>query len=157
MTLSNYLLNNINVLTGPTLVIIGWVVIYRNARKIATRSETKSLIDDVISILNAMESLATEYWLSGRQSRMETEQFIVIFNAKLLTLNSRLEVLKARKVNVNNVNIGDLYEQMTLDCEQVDRMPTAEKYQKVQKILEGLNNAAASLYQEFQNAHQPIH
>lgn len=147
----------VNILSGPALVIIGWVVIYRNARKIATRSETKALIDDVISILNSIESLATDYWLAGRRNRMETEQFIVVFNAKLLTLNNRLDVLKERKIRIDNVNMGNLHEQITLDCEQVDKIPASEKYYKVQQILESLNVAVSGLYKEFQNAHRPIH
>lgn len=139
------------------LVIIGWLVIYKNARKIATRGETKSLIDDVIKILYDIEELSVAYWLSGRKGRIDSEEFLLLFNAKLLTLNSRLEILKDRKINVEVIDLADISECITFRCEDVDRMQSTEKRERVQTFLDTINAANEKLYKEFQKLHKPVY
>lgn len=144
-------------LLGLLLVIIGWTVIYRNARRIATRAETKSLIDDLFRIFDSIESLAVDYWLSGRKNRIDSEEFTLLFNAKLLTLDSRLKLLQLRKVDVSVVDLSELAELITIDCEDVDRKSDSDKRSRVQLILDYINKSTVDLYTNFQQANKPIH
>lgn len=139
------------------LVIIGWLVIYKNARKIATRSENKSLIDDVIKILDDIETLSVAYWLSGRKNRIESEEFLLLFNAKLLTLNNRLGILKDRRVEISVVDLAKISECITFQCEDVDSFPNSVKRERVQTFLDTINASNEGLYKEFQNLHKPVY
>ncbi|EFF5321259.1 hypothetical protein BBD90_005287, partial [Escherichia coli] len=46
------------------LVFIGWFVTYNNSLKIATRSESKSIIDAIAKILNEISDLSLDYWVN---------------------------------------------------------------------------------------------
>ncbi|MBT0024042.1 hypothetical protein WKI32_11560 [Vibrio alginolyticus] len=144
-------------LISVLLVIIGWAVIYRNAVKIATRAETKSLMDDLFRIFDSIESLSVDYWLSGRKNRIDSDEFTLLFNAKLLTLNSRLEQLEHRKVDVSEVDLSKLAELITIDCEDVDRKSDSDKRARVQLILDHINKSTVGLYSNFQHANKPVH
>lgn len=144
-------------LVSLVLVVIGWLVIYKNARKIATRGESKSLVDDVIKVLDQIESLSVTYWLAGRQKRIESEEFTLLFNAKLLTLNSRLEILKARNVDTSVVDLAQLAECITYQCEDVDRISSSDRRARVQSFLDIINSSNEKLYQEFQKLHKPVY
>lgn len=139
------------------LVIVGWIVIYRNARKIATRAETKSLLDDLFKVLDSIENLATTYWLSGRKNRIDSDEFTLLFNAKLLTLHSRLELLSNRKVDTSDIDLSSLAELVTMDCEDVDRKTDNDKRVRVQLILDHINSSSVKLYSKFQQANKPVH
>ncbi|EGR0055493.1 hypothetical protein M2G96_07585 [Vibrio vulnificus] len=136
-------------------VIVGWKVIYRNAKKLATRTESKSFIEDTTKILSEIETLAVEYWLAGRKSRMETEQYVLIINAKLLTLNSRLNILESRAIDTSVVDLSQILEFTTLECENVDRIKDSQKRERVQSLLDEINTAHVKLYSQYQEVYKP--
>ena len=137
------------------LVIIGWRVIYHNAKKLATRTESKSFIEDVTKILADIENLSVDYWLAGRRSRIETEQFILLINAKLITLKSRLDILKNRAINIDVVDLSKILEYSTLECEEVDSKSDSYKRERVQELLDEINTAHSNLYNQFQELYKP--
>ncbi|OEE52713.1 hypothetical protein [Vibrio splendidus] len=137
------------------LVIVGWRVIYHNAKKLATRTESKSFIEDTTKILSDIESLSVDYWLAGRKTRIETEQFVLLVNAKLITLNSRLEILAGRAINVEVVDLSNILQYSTLECEDVDRKSDLYRRERVQVLLDEINSAHANLYKQYQNVYKP--
>jgi len=137
------------------LIILGWKVIYNNAKKIATRNENKSLIDNVVSILNEMEILVTGYWLSTKKNRLGSEEYQVICSAKLLKLNSRLSFLYERGLNISDVDLAILSEHMTLNCERVNSRSNSNNREQAQLFLEEVNKCINSLYANFQIRHKP--
>lgn len=139
------------------LVIAGWFVVYRNAKRLATRNETKSILDSALSALDCLENLAVDYWLSGRQKRKDTDEFILLISAKLLTFHNRLELLKKRKVRTEIIDLSELATLMTIDCEDVDRMQADNRRERVQEILDSTNNIHSLLYEEFHRMYRPSH
>nr|WP_319537241.1 hypothetical protein [uncultured Vibrio sp.] len=142
-------------LASLSLVIVGWFIIYRNAKRLATRAETKSILDSALSELASIESMAVEYWLAGRQKRIESDEFILLISSKLLTFHSRLQLLHGRKVNIQGVDLGDLSTLITIDCEEVDRMQPEAKRERVQEILDSANAVHNELYDEFHTIYKP--
>lgn len=55
-------------LASIVLVFIGWAVTYNNSAKLATRSESKSLVDALSKLLNEVSDLAIDYWLDRCKS-----------------------------------------------------------------------------------------
>lgn len=137
------------------LVIIGWNIIYRNAKKLATRTETKSLLDDAMTILSGIEKVSIDYWLSGRKNRIESEQFILLTNAKLLTFVNRLKFLEKRNIDIKVVNLAKLSTLITNDCEDVDRRSNEDNRERVQLLLELLNDIHEKLYDDFHKLYKP--
>ena len=67
---------HLNILIPTILVIIGWRFLYLNAKKLATRSETKSSIDSVVSIMEEIDKLAITFWLSiSKDNQVEHEKY----------------------------------------------------------------------------------
>ncbi|MGR5390822.1 hypothetical protein [Vibrio crassostreae] len=137
------------------LVIVGWGIIYRNAKKLATRTETKSFIDEVTKQLAVIETNCVDYWLSGRTRRVETDEYILIFNASLMTLNSKLDLLFKRNIDATCVDLAELSTLATYQCEDVDSMTSEAKRAKVQSLLDCINTMHVDLYKEFQRLYKP--
>lgn len=142
-------------LISIALVIIGWNIIYRNAKKLATRTETKAFLDDAMSVLSDIEDMTVQYWLSGRKCRIDSEQFILLTNAKLLKFVARLQLLNERNIDIKVVNLAQLSTLITEDCEDVDRRTTEENRERIQLFLELLNDIHEKLYGKFQLLYKP--
>ncbi|HIF9481643.1 hypothetical protein ACWU37_10775 [Photobacterium damselae subsp. damselae] len=137
------------------LVIIGWLIVYNNAKKLATRNETKALIDDTVRVMNQLEDLTVTYWLAGRKSRIDTDEFILLTSAKIQILSYKLNIVEQRKVDISCINFSKLSTLMTLNCEDVDRRKAEENRKQVQMFLEEVNSQVASIYSEFQQMYKP--
>ena len=137
------------------LIIVGWCVIYHNAKKLATRNETKSLIDELVSQIDKLEKLTTDYWLSGRQSRLDTDAYLLLINAKTQLISSRLKTISHRKIDISGVDLSCLSELMTLNCEDVDKHSLDEKREQMQSFLNEVNEGIESLYSEFYKSYKP--
>lgn len=137
------------------LVVVGWRVIYSNSKKLSTRSETKSIVDDVISIVADLEKLVVEYWLSGRQQRMDSNRYLLEVNAKLQMLVCRLNIANDRNLKVDRSEIGNLSTLMTLNCEDVDRQQESDKREQVQLFLESSNEFVQKVYDNFHELYKP--
>lgn len=147
-------------LLSPFLVIAGWLVVYNNAKRLATRSETKSMLDDAIKIINEIESISVTYWLSGRKERSDHENHELIVLAKQSIFQNRLSLLKERKMiltdDVTN-HLSLLIEYAILDCESADRMPADKRREITQNLLSSSTNLIKSLYTCYMNTYKPKH
>ncbi len=137
------------------LVIIGWRVIYNNAKKLATRTETKSLIDEVIKLTNELEGITIDYWLSGRKNRIESDLFTLLTSAKIETLTARLTLLKRRQINLKKKSLSYMVTYMDLDCEKVDSISIDKKREKVHLFLSYKNELIDELYTVYEEVYEP--
>jgi hypothetical protein len=137
------------------LIIIGWNVIYRNAKRLATRNETKSLIDDAMKSLQILEDLTLNYWLSRNESSMKADEFQLLVAARLEAFNNQLQQIQRRNINIDDVDLANLSEFMTLNCESVDITHVDEHRIQVQYFLEQANLSRVSLFNDFENRHKP--
>ena len=128
---------------------------HMTSKLITTRAETKAFLDDTMSILSNIESLSVEYWLSGRKNRIDSDQFILVINAKLFMLFGRLQLLKTRNVDTELVDLAGLSTLITEDCEDVDRRSNEENRERVQLLLDKLNETHEKLYENFQSLYKP--
>ncbi|MGB5856528.1 MAG: hypothetical protein WBH20_14880 [Oceanisphaera sp.] len=144
--------------TGLLIVFIGWNVIYRNAKRIATRAETKSILDDIIKHINDIESNATNYWLSGRRERVDHENYELLLMAKRNVLASRIELLTIRNITVcdkSHDNLSNMFEYALLDCEAADQTSADKRREIAQNILNASTELVMSLYNNFAVHYRP--
>ncbi|KRV69763.1 hypothetical protein AO721_04490 [Aeromonas veronii] len=144
-------------LLGILLVLIGWRVVYHNAKRLATRSETKGFVDDLMKLVSDMEKSAVDYWLAGRKERTEPRNYEMLMLAKLSLLNQKMELLSSRKINVDKVieQIGLLQDGMLLDCERADQMSLDERIEKANEVLACGKTIQTSLYLQFITKYPP--
>lgn len=153
-------LKNVSVfgwIVSASLVLIGWWVIYRNAKKLATRNETKSLIDSTISTIDTLESISLDYWLASRKERIDTDVYESKILAKIISLNNKLSLLNQRKLTVSSNALANLHSKLLLNDEQADRMSKEDKQLRVNEILESTRCIEIELYNAFHAAYKPTH
>ncbi|MCY9815176.1 hypothetical protein ACV1CZ_13045 [Aeromonas caviae] len=142
---------------GILLVLVGWRVVYQNAKRLATRSETKGFIDDLLKQVSEMEKLAVDYWLAGRKDRTEPRNYEMLMLAKISLLYQKIEHLNARKIDtVSLINqVGLFQDGMLLDCERADQMSLDERSGKAHEVLTCGKEIQTALYRKFTTKYPP--
>ncbi|WP_417707144.1 hypothetical protein [Rheinheimera aquimaris] len=131
-------------------IVIGWAVVYWNAKKLATRNETKSLLDKAISQLESLTVLATEYWLGGRKERLDDDHYQLLVMAQISRLGLTLNILNARGLGISFDLLAHLTTLTTLDCEKANTMEKSLCHTRGHE----LNNVSMELTNHFINAFQ---
>lgn len=142
---------------GICLVLIGWRVVYQNAKRLATRSETKSFVDDLMKLISEMEKTAVDYWLAGRKERPEPRNYEMLMLARLALLNQKIELLQARCIQAEGIieSVGLFQDGMLLDCERADQMSLDDRIEKANEVLTCGKEIQTALYKKFIKKYPP--
>ena len=156
------------------LVLIGWRVAYKNAVRLATRSETKSLIDAISKLVNEISDLSIDYWLnksnrnveinekkikglSKRTSGASTESslFLMLLLAKVAQVSKLVDILKTRGLDVQDMLLSNVYEKASLDCEFSYKFTKHDRAVRAQEVMDSCMSVIQGLYDTFQKSHPP--
>ena len=159
------------------LVLIGWKVTYYNSSKLATRSESKALIDSLSKLINEIADSSIDFWLNKSQNGIQkksslarshrrlknkgkvdstaSDQFVNIILAKTRLVYRYLAMLQERNVHINQSLIGFLVEKSTLECELAYQMDSSERTIKAQEIIDSAMAIIDGAYTSFQITHPP--
>ena len=122
-------------LGSAAIALMGWQVIFRNAKKLASRNELFNRKSRIIEQLNSISSSALLYWTSSNSSTLsknllQTELFII-----------QLEDLKNQIANIPEFSDLDLSTEttalrksITLDAEQPNSVSIERKREKIALI-----------------------
>lgn len=138
-------------------VLIGWWVVYQNAKRLATRSETKGFVDELMKATSEMEKVAVEYWLAGRKERAEPRNYEMLMLAKLKQFDQKISLLKQREINTDGiVDISGVFqESILLDCESADHMSLDERIDRANNVLAYGGSLQTHLYTLFIEKYPP--
>lgn len=139
------------IFTSVLFVVIGWTVVYWNARKLATRTETKSLLDKAVTQLEGLTVLATKFWLDGRKERLDHDHFQLLIMGQISRLGLTIQVLNKRGLQISFDLLSQLTTSMTLDCEKANTMEKSECHLRghvINDISMELTNYFIACFQE---------
>jgi hypothetical protein len=143
---------------------IGWILLYRRTNKMARRSETFSLISEVISILKEFEMIAEDQLKefielsaivgpnthSDIKKRMQKVQLIEgKFLVKFNLFRQRLNHLEKRKIFIDSEFLIKIKQAMTSG-----NIDTTIKYQIV---LHSTYDVHHTLYKSFEEIYKPLY
>jgi hypothetical protein len=116
------------------LVIVGWQVLYNNARRLASRNETYSFVSQVLSLLDELLKESIIYWSSS-----ETELNGQLQSKKLASKTQRfkkkLGVLTTRGLQLDcNRELRGIRRAITLDAERPTTVSNLAKMEKIEDI-----------------------
>lgn len=141
------------------LVLIGWKVVYHNAKKIATRSESKALIDHVLKLSNESVEIAIKFWSSKDEEEenfiMTSRAFTITFGAKMSQILNFIGNLERRDISIDYALAANFQDDATLYAENKKNMTLEEKHEKCQLIVESSLRFIGNLYHEFEKTHPP--
>ncbi|MDT3560483.1 MULTISPECIES: hypothetical protein [Cronobacter] len=158
------------------LVLLGWHVNYKNSVKLATRSESKSLIDAITKIINEISDVSLTYWLRSSNKKnasvkkvkvyrfkkeagdtaTESAAYLMNILAKTNQVYKLIEILETRGIYIENSFMSDVIENATLDCEAIDTFTKQGRAVKAQQVVDSCMLLTKSLYDRFQLFYPPI-
>ncbi|MFA0263182.1 hypothetical protein AB4497_12055 [Vibrio cyclitrophicus] len=151
------ILSNYSWLLSLVIVMVGWYVIYRNACKIATRSESKALVDTALSQLESATKLALDYWLSGRRVRDDFSTYELTVMGSITRLAITIEVLEQRGLNLTEINdkLGEFSKVSTLDAERINSLAVEDTHFRASQVNEVSMQVTTELLDSFHEKYKP--
>lgn len=163
-------------LVSVCLVLFGWRVTYKNSVKLATRSESKSLIDAINKIINDISDVSLTYWLKSSNKKKqpikkgkihrfnkkaddtasESSAYILNILAKTNQVYKLIDILQSRGIFIESNLMSDVIEYATLDCEDIDSFTKEERTIRAQEAINSCMLVTKSLYDKFQSFYPPI-
>ncbi|QHQ15788.1 hypothetical protein GMW39_07810 [Pectobacterium parmentieri] len=141
---------------GLVLVFIGWQVVYFNAKKLATRSESKSAIDHLVKILNEISDFGCSYWLSGGKNNGDATFYSLSVMGKVTQSYEFIRILQRRGIDINNDYLSNVSRSATLDCEAVASLPNTELVAHAQGIMDDCMGMISHIYHKFEERYPAV-
>lgn len=160
-------------LTSLFLVFIGWLVTYNNSLKIASRSESKSLIDAVAKLINEINDISIDYWVNKsnkpvvnpfKKNKLKINKssvtpgsklFITTIYGKAKQTVNYIEVLQKRGLQIEIEKFSELLMLSMLDCEKSYSYSKNFRNDRAQDISSQSVTFMMYLYETFQLLHPP--
>lgn len=98
-SLNTILASLVSPIISGSLILIGWKVLYGNAKRISSRSETQSLHQQACALLYDIEQLSEAFWLEGKYNESPSTFEMLIIN-KIKRLNKVIQRIKQRDIMV---------------------------------------------------------
>ncbi|MFI3038696.1 hypothetical protein ACH54D_17760 [Atlantibacter hermannii] len=159
-------------LIGLCIALIGWRVAYKNSIRLATRSESKSIIDSVSKLVIEISDLSIDFWLvksSPLDTTVEPEQqakermakanqsssYLFTVLAKAQQISKLSEVLALRGLSIPDNLLSTVMEKTTLDCETAYQLDSGVRTIRSQEIVSACMQVIQELHETFQFYHPP--
>lgn len=140
---------------SPLLVLLGWKVVYFNARRIATRSESKSVVDSLIKIINEIADDSVGFWVP-KQSLDEPEKYYLSVSAKSSQLQHYINVLNNRGLKLDAGMLSVIADSATLNYENASKMSNSERTLKAHEAVESCMQGVRHIFSQFESTYPPI-
>lgn len=137
------------------MVFVGWRVVYRNAKKIATRSESKAITDHLIKLINEIIDLSVTYWMKDECEHSGSLRYNLAVSAKTTQLDDFITILSKRDVNVEREYLATFTTVATLDSEQKSSFDIQKRSEKCQNCVDEGMRLISHIYQSFEKRHPP--
>jgi len=139
---------------SPFLVLIGWRVVYVNAKRIATRNESYALITRLIDKLLDLDRKCTEYWLE-RTNDGSSESWITKIGMEIKSIRTLLELLEAHhSFPEKSEIILKIRQSATLDAERVNSLSASERKTRRSKQAANISGAIQTIYGHYRTSNK---
>ena len=142
-------------LVSIIIIIIGWCVLYNNAKKIATRAETKSILDRITEKIDETVVFSTDFWLLSNVNDIKPDHFELLFLNRMTQIFGCVTLLKSRGLDISYEFISTLLELSTLDCEKIKTTSKSKRQIKAYEINEAAIKAIEHIYDIFHSTYIP--
>lgn len=141
-------------LISIALILVGWGVIQKSSRKIATRSEDYSLYGRIVDELKCIELLGHAFWLG--KDDVAVDVWARVCSSKMQLVRAFSEELTSRGLlTFTNRQLVDLRKSLTLDADSKGRNNKVITHQRVKDITTVRLSIQKTLAQHLLVAHKP--
>ncbi|MCS6153649.1 hypothetical protein G3465_12170 [Shewanella baltica] len=138
------------------LIFIGWRVVYTNAKKLATRSETYAINSRITTLLTDIQKLAEEFWFKS-QFNDQPQHYDLLMLAKIKLLGAKLDMLKNRKIDIYEIERQKfpLRKACTYRSFDINTLSDAEKREQVDGILQVITSIEMKIDEKLTSTFPP--
>lgn len=134
------------------MIIIGWSVVYRNAKKISSRNETFTIINRVADHLRSIEEKTVKFYSHGYKNQAPALWYSDI-SLHLESIREHLHLLNLRGIDPGINHLANLREHASLRCEEAEKMDHEEKILMLHELKAASANLLGILHRKFQDQH----
>lgn len=134
------------------MIVVGWSVIYRNAKRISSRNETFTIINRVADNLRSIEEKTVEFYSRGHQAQAPVLWYSDIA-LHIESIREHLALLKKREIDPGLNHLANLREHTSLRCEEAAEMSADEKVLMFQNLKAASTDLLRSLHDRFSTKH----
>jgi len=121
-------------------IIIGWGVIYHNAKKLSSRTEAHAFANNIVAILKDIEILSEEFWFKSvyNSSPVSYEMLVI---SKIKIIRKKLNDFSDKRVKINNLDdlIFKLRKACTSQSSTISTLTQAEKRSNMNQIINSIS------------------
>jgi len=137
------------------MVFVGWRVVYRNAKKIATRSESKAITDHLIKLVNEIIDLSVTYWMEDEGKTNAALKYNLAVSAKTTQIDDFITILGKRDIIADREYLACFTTMATLDSEQKGSLNIELRSEKCQGCVDDGMRLISHIYHSFEKRHPP--
>lgn len=142
---------------SPLLVIGGWLFVYRNSNRIATRAEAYTLVAKAVDKVLGLDKRCVEYWLADEQSRENEKVWVAGTLSEIHGVRTLLELLERyHGFAEKDVLLMKLRMASTLNAEAISSLSDDVVLKQRNKQTEALNYSLHNLYGYYRGAHDSV-
>ena len=130
-------------------------MLFKNARKIASRNETYNLLCIAQNQLSKLEEIGQIYWCNGAMNAMVVVGTAQVFVSNINKIKNTIQILDRRGVSVNAFDIYKLRNALTLNIERKDKLSTPEITQKLSDISHYTQRITSELCSCYMDEYPP--
>jgi len=131
-------------------VIIGWQVLFKNAKRITSRSETYGLVTHTFKLVDDLLNEASIYWLTP-QDNAKHLLHAKNFELKTQNLKKNLQLIASRGVELDfTLELRKARRAITLDAERVSDISDSIKTLKIEDMNHYLTTLKINIFKSFE-------
>lgn len=144
-----------------TLAILGWLVIYNNAKKLASRNEAHALVQKIDDRLCLMDDLSRHYWsqfeINTNDITSAAKHYNMEIGGSVAQIRSYLQLIEGlSSMNLSfssSKEVSLLRKACVLNSELITDMSQLEKDSRAAKSAASISLFRTSLYQSFKESY----
>ena len=142
------------------IVIVGWGVVFSNALRCSTRSETHTLVSNLFSRCDALESSGHNYWTSESNaiSPEKAASQTIVFLSQIDSIRQLVDILELRNIKIDDVSeaFTRLRTSLVLDAERPQQVPSINRRRRIGEISQSIRSLTKGVYRSFLREHPSV-
>lgn len=153
--MENFLPILISVLCSALIAIVGWNVLFKNAKKLASRSETYSVVSSTMSLLYELLDISENFWLSEKYKN-SPRFYDTIIAIKLRNIQNLLGILCQRDLELGNTTsvVVKIRRSCTLQSNAIATLSDVNKIKQLQNINSIIIQLEDDIYRAYIGKHK---
>lgn len=148
----------VSILCSAIIAFIGWHILFKNAKKLASRSETYTIISSINSLLKEVKKASDDFWLKKKNndSPIAYDTFVAL---KLREVQDLLKVLSGRHLDSEDgaKTIFPVRSACTLERTKALKITDDQERAKILRSIYGvISSCEAEVYKAFEKKYPPL-